>query len=54
MNMPRRKKLIKYLQEVEASHPISERAKAEGDRIWESLASPSTAATSRRSRRKKK
>ena len=45
----RRRKLVKYLEEMEASRPISERAKAEGDRIWASLASSSTAAASRRS-----
>jgi hypothetical protein len=50
----RRRKLISYLDELETSHPISEPAKAEGDRIWESLVSSSTAAASQRSRRKKK
>lgn len=51
----RRHELIKYLDELDARYgPISESARAEGDRIWESLNSSSTAAASRRSRRAKR
>lgn len=50
----RRRKMIQYLEELEARHPMSDEAKAAGDRIWESLVSSSTAAGSRRSRRAKK